>query len=101
MSLSKIDELEEILEEEGYTELLMACKSILGSDGSETGVCISVNEDAMKETMNISKVYWLKHKIVILENIEIFEEKCQELGLKIDTFIDTINKDVKKVESIL
>lgn len=101
MSLSKINELEEILEEEGYTELLMACKSILGSDGSENGVCISVNEDEMKETINVSKVYWLKHKIVILENIEIFQEKCQELGLDVNKFIDGINKDVKKVESIL
>lgn len=38
MSLEKISLLEDILEEEGYSELLMACKAIIGSDGGHSEV---------------------------------------------------------------
>ncbi len=101
MSLEKLIILEEMLETEGYDELLKACRAIVGSDGTETGVANSINEDVAKEIMGTSKVYWLKYKIIILENITIFEEKCRELSLNPDKFIKEINEEVKKVEAIL
>ncbi|MGZ8546831.1 MAG: hypothetical protein ACXWVU_05485 [Sulfuricurvum sp.] len=101
MSLSLISELEEILEEEGYTELLNACRAIVGSDGSDNGVAKSIDENNMQETMGVSKVHWLRYKIVILENLDIFKEKCEELGLVANDFIEEINKDVIKIEDFL
>jgi hypothetical protein len=101
MSLSKITLLEAILEEEGHDELLKACKSIVGSDGSESGMGISINEDGMKETMGTWKVYWLKYKIIILENVTLFNDKCNEVGLSPDKLIYELTNDIEKVEAIL
>jgi len=73
----------------------------VGSDGSDKGVAKSIDENNMQETMGISKVYWLKYKIVILENLDVFKEKCEELGLVANDFIEEISKDVIKVEDFL
>lgn len=101
MLLEKISLLEDILEEEGYLELLMACKTILGSDGGHSEVVYSVNEEAMAESSGYSRVYWLKYKITILENLDIFREKSEEVGLHVDRFLAEINQDVQQVEDFL
>jgi aspartate ammonia-lyase len=101
MSLSLSAELEEILEEEGYFELLNACKSIVSIDDSDYSIVKPIDENNMKESMGVSKVYWLKHKIAILDNIDVFEEKCKELELNAENFLKEINDDIKAVELFL
>jgi hypothetical protein len=65
MSLGKLNILEEVLEKEGHDELSEACRAIVGSDGTEMGIAKSIDEDAMKETMDTSKVN-MKNKLEIL-----------------------------------
>ena len=100
MSLEKLHQIERIFEKRGNTELSTACKAIVGSDGGN-GIRKSIDENAMKETMGISKVIWLKHKIVILEHREEFEEECQKLGLNPNDFLKEINEEVMRVETSL
>lgn len=55
----------------------------------------------MAESSGYSRVYLIKCKIVILENLDIFREKSEEVGLNVDKFLVEINRDVQKVEDFL
>lgn len=100
MSLEKLHHMENTFEKNGNIELAIACKAIIGSDGGN-GIAKSINENAMKETMGVSKVIWLKHKIVILEHQEEFRNECQKLGLNPDKFLKELNEEVMKIEESL
>jgi len=72
MSAIKINILEDILQEEGYIELYEACHAIVGTDG-DSAIQKSICEEGMKENLGDATKLWLKQKMIILENILIFE----------------------------
>lgn len=93
--------LEANLKAKGYTELAKACQAIVGSDGTRTGMCKSVDEDGMKEHAGIPKVHWIKHKLAILEDLNIFRTEAVAAGLDPTNFLATIEKEVIAVEELL
>jgi len=100
MSLKKLHQMEDIFKKRENIELATACEAIVASHG-DNGIKKSIDENGMKEIMGISKVIYLKHKIVIFENQEEFKNECQTLDLYAEDFLKEINEEVMKVEALL
>lgn len=99
--LKRLTHLEERFTELGYSELTFACKSIVGSDETGTKIAKSIHEEHMKESVGTWKIVWLKQKITILENIELFKEECIRHGFNPDDFIQELSNEVIKIEEFL
>lgn len=99
--LKRLTHLEDRFTELGYPELTLACKSIVGSGPNGSEIYKSIHEDNMKESVGTWKIVWLKHKITILENIELFQEECIRHGFNPDRFIQELSDEAIKIEDFL
>jgi hypothetical protein len=99
--LKRLTHLEDRFTELGYPELTLACKSIVGSGPNGSEIYKSIHEDNMKESVGTWKIVWLKDKITILENIELFQEECIRHGFNPDRFIQELSDEAIKIEDFL
>lgn len=99
--LKRLSSLEDRFTELGYSELTFACKSIVGSDETGTKIAKSIHEEHMKESVGTWKIVWLKQKITILENIELFQDECRRHGFNPDDFIQELSNEAIKIEEFL
>lgn len=99
--LTRLTHLEDRFTELGYPELTLACKSIIGTGPKGTEIYKSIHEDNMKESVGTWKIVWLKHKITILENIELFQEECIHHGFNPENFIQELSDEAIKIENFL
>ena len=55
----------------------------------------------MKESEGVWRSTWLPHKIIILQNEELFKKIAGDYGFDATEFIDKLNKELTKVEDFL
>lgn len=93
--------MESHFESLGYPLLKTACKAIVGSNSNGTKLSNSIKEESMKESEGVWRSTWLPHKIIILQNEELFKKIAGDYGFDATEFIDKLNKELTKVEDFL
>lgn len=100
-NVARLHLMENYFDELGYPDIKTACKAIVGSNGDGTKLRYSIWEESIKETEGIWRCTWLPHKIIILQNEELFNKIASDFGFDTTDFIKSLNDEITSVENYI